>query len=78
MMSHDTKSSKVSKESNISSFYPKNLNHAFMPKPNFEECRREEKQKFEESRKYVGEDDIEEADNPSRFMKMIRARTDAV
>ena len=35
-MSHDTKSSKVSKESNISNFYPKNLNHAFMPKPNFE------------------------------------------
>ena len=78
MMFHDTKSSKVSKESNISNFYPKNLNHAFMSKPNFEEYRREENQKFEESRKYVVEDDVEEADNPSSFMKMIKARTDTV
>ena len=65
MMSHDTKSSKVSRESNIANYYPKNLNHAFMPKPNFEECRREVKQNFEESRKYLVEDDIEEADNPN-------------
>ena len=35
-----------------------------------------EKQKFEESQKYVVEDDIEEADNPSSFMKMIRAIID--
>ena len=41
MMSHDTKSSKVSRESKIANFYLKNLNHAFTPKPNFEECRRE-------------------------------------
>ena len=77
MMSHDTKSSKVSRKSNIANFYPKNLIHAFIQKPNFEECRCEGKQKFEGSQSYVVEDGIEEADNPSGFMKMIRARTDA-
>ena len=41
MMSRDTKSSKVSRESIVANLYPKNLNHAFMPKPNFEECCRE-------------------------------------
>ena len=76
-MLQDTKSSKISRESNIAKFYPKNLNHAFIPKPNFEECCHEVKQKFEESRKYVVDDDIEEADNPSSFLKMIRGRTDA-
>ena len=45
--------------------------------PNFEEFRCEVQQKFEESQSYVVEDDVEEADNPSSFMKMIRARTDA-
>ena len=78
MMSHDTKSSKVSRQSNKAKFYPDNLNHAFMPKPNFEECCREEKQKYEESQTQVVEDGIEEADNPSSFMKMIRSRTDSV
>jgi hypothetical protein len=43
-----------------------------MPKSNFEECRREVKQKYWESRNHVVE-----ADNPSYLMKMIRARTDA-
>ena len=73
-MSHDTKSSKLLNESNIAKFYPKNLNHAFMPKPNFEECRREVKQKYEESQSYVIEDGIEEADNPRSFVKITRGR----
>ena len=48
MMSYDTKSSKVSRESNIAKFYTKDLNHAFIPKPNFEECRRVHYADFQE------------------------------
>ena len=46
-VSEDTKVSKSSNKSNARYFYPKNLNHAFMPKPNFEGYCREVKQKFE-------------------------------
>ena len=75
VLSHGTKSSKVSRESDVVNFYPKSLNHAFMPKPNFEECCNEIKQIYEESQNYLVEDGIEEADNSSSFMKISRART---
>ena len=35
-LSEDTKISKISEKSNTHDFYPKHLNHAFMPKPDFE------------------------------------------
>jgi hypothetical protein len=35
-LSHDTKTSKVSEKANSHDFYPKNFNHAFLPKPDFE------------------------------------------
>ena len=53
---------------------PFTRNHAFLPESNFEECRREVKQKYEEIQSYVVKDDI---DSPSSFMNIIRARTDA-
>ena len=37
VLSQDTKTSKVSEGSNKHYYYPKNLNHAFLPKQNFEE-----------------------------------------
>jgi hypothetical protein len=36
MLSHDTKTSNVSEKDNPHDFYPKNFNHAFLPKPDFE------------------------------------------
>jgi hypothetical protein len=36
VLSHDTKASNVSEKSNPHDFYPKNFNHAFLPKPDFE------------------------------------------
>jgi hypothetical protein len=35
VLSHDTKKSKVSEKDNPHDFYPKNFNHAFIPKPDF-------------------------------------------
>jgi hypothetical protein len=39
VLSHDTKTSKVSEKANPHDFYPKNFNHAFSPKPDFDEYR---------------------------------------
>jgi hypothetical protein len=36
VLSNDTKTSKVSKKADPLDFYPKHLNHAFIPKPDFE------------------------------------------
>jgi hypothetical protein len=36
VLSHDTKASKVSEKDKPHDFYPKNYNHAFLPKPDFE------------------------------------------
>jgi hypothetical protein len=33
---HDTKTSRVSEKDKPHDFYPKNFNHAFLPKPDFE------------------------------------------
>jgi hypothetical protein len=53
VLSHDTKTSKVSEKSNSldkpHDFYPKNFNHAFLPKLDFEGYRNNEKKEFEEN-----------------------------
>jgi hypothetical protein len=36
VLSHDTKTSKVSEKDNPHEFHPKNFNHEFLPKPDFE------------------------------------------
>jgi hypothetical protein len=36
VLSHDTEASKVSEKANPHDFYPKNCNHAFLPKTDFE------------------------------------------
>jgi hypothetical protein len=49
VLSHDTKTSKVSEKANPHDFYPKNFNRAFLPKPDFEGYRNNAKKEFEEN-----------------------------
>jgi hypothetical protein len=76
VLSHDTKTSKVSEKSNTIDFYPKNFNHAFLPKPDFEGYRNNAKKEFEENQNYIGDEEFhQEPDHPSTFMKMVKERT---
>jgi hypothetical protein len=76
VLSHDNKTSKVSEKDNPHDFYPKNFNHAFLPKPDFEGYRNNAKKKFEENQNYVGDEELhQEPDHPSTFMKMVKERT---
>jgi hypothetical protein len=56
-------------------FYPTNLNHAFMPKQDFEGYRQEAKKQYEgdEISPNLLSDDLHKMpDNPSTFMTRIR------
>jgi hypothetical protein len=75
VLSHDNKTSKVSQKDNPHDFYPKNFNHAFLPEPDFEGYRNNDKKEFEENQNYVGEEFHQEPDHPSTFMKMVKERT---
>jgi hypothetical protein len=77
--SHDTKTSKVSEEDNPHDFYPKNFNHAFLPKSDFEGYRNNDKKEFEENQNYICDEEFhQEPDHPSTFMKMVKERTRAM
>jgi hypothetical protein len=56
VLSHDTKTSKVSEEAKWHNIYPKNFNHAFLPKPDFEGYRNNAKKEFEENQNHLGEE----------------------
>jgi hypothetical protein len=72
---YDTKASKVSEKDKPHHFYPKNFNHAFLPKPDFEGYRNNAKKEFEENQNHVGDEEFhQEPDHPSTFMKMIKER----
>jgi hypothetical protein len=76
VLSHDeTKTSKVSEKYNSHDFYSKNVNHSFLPKPDFEGYRNNAKKEAEENQNYVGEEFHREPDYPSTFMKMVKERT---
>jgi hypothetical protein len=76
VLSHATKASKVSEKDNPYDFYPKNFNHAFSPKPDFEGYRNNANKEFEENQNYVGDEEFhQEPDHPSTFMKMVKERT---
>jgi hypothetical protein len=75
VLSHDTKASKVSEKANPHDFYPKNFNHAFLSKPDFEGYRSHAKKEFEENQNYTGEESHQEPDHPSTIMKMVKERT---
>jgi hypothetical protein len=79
VLSQDTKESKVSEKANPHDFYPKNFNHAFLPKPDFEGYKNNDKKEFEENQNYVGDEEFhQEPDNPSKFTKMVKERTRAI
>jgi hypothetical protein len=76
VISHDTKTSKISDKDNPHDFYPKNFNHTFLPKPDLRGYRKNSKKKFEENQNYVGDEEFhQEPDHPSTFMKMVKERT---
>jgi hypothetical protein len=70
-----TKTSKISEKENPHDFYPKNFNHVFLPKPEFEGYRNNNKKQFDENQNYVDEESHQEPDHPSNFMKMLKERT---
>jgi hypothetical protein len=78
VLSQDTKTSKVSERSNKHDFYPKNLNDAFLPKPDFEGDRNSAKNEYKEHQDYLAADGYQEPDHPSTFMKMIKGRANAL
>jgi hypothetical protein len=76
VLSHDTKASKVSEKDKPHAFYPKNFNHAFLAKPDFQGYRNDAKKEFEENQNYVGDVEFhQEPDHPSTIMKMVKKRT---
>jgi hypothetical protein len=76
VLSHDTKTSKVSEKDKPYDFYTKNFNHAFLPKPDFEGYRNNVKKEFEENQNYSDDEEFHQApDHPSNFMKMFKERT---
>ena len=77
VFSQDTKISRMSEGSNKHDFYPKNFNHAFLPKQNFEEYRKNAKKEYEENFDALAGHAHHEPDHPSTFMKMIKGRTNA-
>jgi hypothetical protein len=70
--------SKTSAKSNTHDFYPKHLNHGFMPKPDFEGYRKEMKKSYEYEQYPSGIDENQMPDHPSTFMKMIKGRSQAL
>jgi hypothetical protein len=78
VLSDNTEISKTSAKSNAHDFYPKHLNLAFMPKPDFEGYRNEMKKTYEQEQYPSGIDDHQMPDHPSTFMKMIKGRSQAM
>jgi hypothetical protein len=77
-VSEDTKVSKSSNKSKTQDFYPKNLNHAFMPKPDFDGYRNDVKKAYENDPYPLGVDEYQVPDHPSSFMNMIKGRSQAI
>jgi hypothetical protein len=76
VLSHDSKTSKVSEKANGHDFYSKNFNHAFLPKPDFEGYRNNSKKEFEENQNYICDKEFhQEPDHPSTFMETVKERT---
>jgi hypothetical protein len=73
VLSYDTKASKVSEKDNPHDFYPRNFNHAFLPKPDFEGYQNNTKKESEENKNYVGDEEFHQApDHPSSYIKWSR------
>jgi hypothetical protein len=76
VLSHYTKTSKVSEKANPHDFYSRNLNHEFLPKPDSKGYRNNAKKEFEENQNYIGDEEFhQDPYHPSTFMKMVKERT---
>jgi hypothetical protein len=64
----------VSEKANPHDFYPKNFNHAFLFKPDFDGYRNNAKKEYEKNQNYVSEKFHQEPNHPSTFMKMVKGR----
>jgi hypothetical protein len=62
-VSEDTKVSKSSNKPNVQDFYPKHLNHAFMPKPDFDGYRNDVKKDYENDPYPLGVDEHQVPDH---------------
>jgi hypothetical protein len=78
VVSEDTKVSKASEKSNARYFYPKNLNYAFVPKPDFDGYRNDVKKMYEDNPYLLCVDEHQVPDHPSSFMNMIKGRSRAM
>jgi hypothetical protein len=78
VVSEDTKVSMASEKSNARYFYPKNPNHAFVPKPDFDGYRNDVKKMYENNPYSLGVPDHQVPDHPSSFMNMIKRRSQAI
>jgi hypothetical protein len=65
VLTEDTEMLKTSGKSNTHGFYLKHLNHAFMPKPDFEGYRNDVKMTFEKEQYPVGVDEHQMPEHPS-------------
>jgi hypothetical protein len=75
VLSHDTKTSQVSEKDTPHYFYPKNFNHAFLPKSDVDGYRNNDRKEFEENQNYVGDEEFhQEPDHPSTFMKIVKEK----
>jgi hypothetical protein len=78
VLSDNTEISKTSAKSNAHDFYPKHINHAFMPKPDFGGYRNDVKKSYEDEQYPSGIDEHQMPVHPSTFMKMIKGRSQAI
>jgi hypothetical protein len=78
VVSEDTKATKASEKSNAHYFYPKNLNHVFVPKPDFDGYRNDVKKAYENNPYPLGVDEHQVPDHSSSFMNMIQGRPQAI
>ena len=78
ILSEDTEISKTSRNFITHDFYPKHLNQAFMPKPDFEGYRDNIKKTYEDEKYPLDVDEDRMPDHPNTFMKRIKGRSQAI
>jgi hypothetical protein len=78
VLSEDTEISKTLVKSNTYDFYPKHLNHAFMPRQVFEAYRNDVIKTYEDEQYSLGVDEHQMPDHTSTFMKMVKGRSQAI
>jgi hypothetical protein len=71
VLAHDTNASKVSEKDKPHDFYPKNFNHAFLPKPYFDGYRNNAKKEFEDNQNCIGDEEFHQ--EPRKWVSWIES-----